>query len=154
MKHRAITIVGIVGLILILGLIGLCGIGGFFYHRYSARYAAVEKTGEEFGKATGQRGCVDEGLRQTRIAPHETLAERYETLFIDAYTVGCLKAAKPTASFCDGAPRPRDYQRDSVWLAAQCEREGLTGRPPCYKVFDRVITECGKIKPKTVSYPK
>ena len=153
MKNKALTIIGIVALILVLGGLVLCGVGGFCYYRYTGRYATTEKAGEEFGRTTDQQGCVDEGLRQTRNAPHETFAERYETLFIDAATVGCLRTAKSTANFCEDVPRPRDSQRDLAWKELQCAKAGLVGRPPCNKVFDRVITECGKIKQKTVYYP-
>jgi hypothetical protein len=147
MKHRALTIVGIAGLVLILGLIVLCGGAGVGYYRYSARYDATVKRGEEFGHATDQGGCVEEGLRQTRNAAHETFADRYETLFIHAHFVGCLQTCKPTAGFRDGAPRPQDYQRDVDWSAAKCLAAGLAGRPPCHKVFERVITECAKVSP-------
>ena len=143
---------GIVALVLVLSGPLMCGAGIYFYARFRTdRYDETSK-GQKFGKATDQRGCIEESLRQVKEEKPNTPRERYNKALIHYFTRGCFETCKATYNFCEDAPVTSDFQTISYWATAKCRPDGLAGNGFCVRVFEDVVEEC-RGQRKTVYYP-
>lgn len=93
--------------------------------------------GQEFGRATDQQGCFDEGLARHRRA--DGLGELLKT---NLFLRSCLDAARETPGFCDAPPPPSEFVKSIRWQMSECERHGLSSDQQCGQLFQQVQQSC------------
>jgi hypothetical protein len=92
----------------------------------------VEAEGREFGKATDNEGCINEGLRRSKSA---TILDFGSGMSSMVFVEACLKSSRPTPDFCVGVPSFWSMQ-DSEWKIAECRKAGLDeAKTGCMHVF-------------------
>jgi hypothetical protein len=129
-----LVLIGAVGIVLFI--IGL----NVLESRLSESTRPFETEGREFGKRTGQQGCIDEGLRRAKSASFYEAGKGLETyIFVDA----CLETSGQTPGFCDGVP---SYWSTKAleWKTAQCHKVGMDEQKTgCLHVFKAKHGRCG-----------
>jgi hypothetical protein len=147
---KVIIVVAVVALVIFVGG-AACLLGGLFYHRRQAEAARDE--GEKFGRATDQRGCLQESLRRLREQGRDTFLQRYRRGLTHNFTSGCFQTSGATKEFCSGVPRPEELTAGLDWRVRQCVLAGLDDGA-CTNVMWAMTKECGKTPQPTVSYPE
>jgi hypothetical protein len=141
MKRSTKLVLSLTGLSLILIVVAAVGIGGYMFYSASVRNETARSTGEEFGKTSDSRGCVDESVRQFAEYKETGFLIRLEQFKIAHFTTGCLGTAKPTVDFCKGVPK-NTFLDSLQWTVAQCTAAGLNKDGPCNEIFKTVVVYC------------
>jgi hypothetical protein len=119
----------------------------------SSPVEAARDEGEKFGKATDQRGCLQESLRRLRGQRRDTFLQRYRRGLTHNFTTGCFQTSGATKEFCSGVPRPEEFTAALDRRVRQCVLAGLDDGA-CTNVMWVMTKECGKTPQPTVSYPE
>ncbi len=120
-------------------------VGGLFWwfssNQEEFRRMAVEAQveGQQFGSATTDQGCVDEGLRR---------AEACDGLICEVNTVVflriCLESAKVAPVFCTAVPTKDldSIMETAMWRVSFCHAKGATDFKRCGRMLDAVQKYC------------
>src|SRR5262252_4680494 len=104
----------IIAIVVVLLIVGVVGAGVIWWTKNKdalmARAKEVATEGKDFGKASDNQGCVDEGVTRYKKEPG----------FGSAISTGifmrtCLDASRPTPGFCDDVPKSTEFVRSGQW---------------------------------------
>ena len=141
MKRSTKVALSVTGLSLILIVVGAIAVAGYMFYSAKVRNENARVAGEEFGKTSDSRGCVDESVRQFVEYKETGFLIRMEQFKIGHFTTGCLGTAKPTVDFCKGVPK-NAFLDSLKWTVAQCEAAGVNKDGPCNEIFKTVVVYC------------
>ncbi len=105
----------------------------------SARSAHAQ--GEELGRRSDTRGCLDAAVERLRADGNLPPAVK-TNLFFNA----CLGAARPSPGFCDGVPPPSDFLKSIEWRTRRCQELQLSPST-CGQLLAIVQTHCARAAP-------
>src|SRR5947209_6187336 len=134
MKRSTKVALSVTGLSLILIVVGAIAVAGYVFYSASVRNETSRAAGDEFGKTSDSRGCVDESVRQFAEYKETGWMIRLEQFKIGHFTTACLGTAKPTVDFCKSVPK-NTFLDSLQWTVAQCKASGLNEDGPCNEIF-------------------
>ena len=152
MKRKVTVILSTIAVLFVVGIILVLGIAGYFYHSFSKANDTARVQGEEYGRSTDQKGCVDESVRHFGAFKENNIFIRVEQMHISKFTRGCLKTSKPTEDFCRDAPQPSKYKLPLEWELKKCGDANLDINGPCHSIFTAVIDKCDTAKKEAVRH--
>lgn len=126
-------------------VLGAAAVGGLFWwfssNQEEFRQMAVEAgiEGQQFGSATTDQGCVEEGLRRTE-ACDGLMCEVKAGVFLRV----CLQSAKVAPVFCAAVPTKDldSIMETAMWRVGFCQAKGATDVDRCGRVLDAVQKYC------------
>ena len=142
MTKNGKILLGCGGVVLVIAVIVL--VGGYFGLKYIDKrmdesLKPDEEAGTAYGKTVDQQGCVDEGLRRSRLIP---LLAMGRSIALQTFVGACLKNARPVDNFCDGVPSYWDLD-DTKWKVAQCHKAKMDeAETSCAMVFSEKKSFC------------
>jgi hypothetical protein len=131
----------IVALVIVLFVVGVIVAGAVWWSRNKdaliSRAKEVVAEGQDFGRQTDNRGCVDEGISRYKKDPGMGNA-----ISSGIFMRTCLNESKPTPGFCDEVPKETEFIKSGKWRAEQCRNYGLAGDSYCQNLFQSVQQYC------------
>ena len=132
--------------LLTLLTLAAAGAGVYLWRQHGRGFVeSTQKTGaegQEYGRHTDAKGCLDEGL-----ARHTHAVGLGEIVRTNIFLRTCLDASTPSPGFCDGVPRQIEFIRSGQWQQQQCQQHGLSPEKQCGQLFAQVQQYCEARRP-------
>lgn len=134
---------GIAAFVIVGGLVAL--VAGVLYFTsdkdFDRKYEASKVEGGEFGKATDQQGCMQEGLKR---AKKMNIFNINQLMINKGFVSECLTASRPTPGFCNGVPS-KWTSGFTEWEEKQCKKVGMDDvQTGCKSVFEEKVEFCSR----------
>ncbi len=134
----------VVLVILALGLfavVSIAGLGWFWWHRHGKEFLESGKASMEAGQkaaaTTDQAGCLEAAFqRGPGCQSMGCMLDR--NLFFN----GCVREARETPGFCDGAPRQTQIMDSVKYRLDQCAKRNLAQDQGCQQLYGEVQKFC------------
>jgi len=136
----------IAGVLIILLVIGVIGAGVYWWSNNKdalmAKAKALVEEGQEAGRQTDNRGCVDKAVARYKGEPGFS-----NGISSGIFMESCLRVSSPTPGFCDDIPRETEFIKSAKWQQTECDRVGLSSDQYCRQLFQGVERFCDKQRP-------
>lgn len=144
---KALLIIAAVILVLVVGAIA----AGLYWWSQNkdallAKGKATMEEGEDFGRTSDNRGCVDEAISRYKKEPGFTAA-----ISSGLFETSCLDSSRPTPGFCNDVPKQTEFVRSGQWRVEQCRKVDLGSDSYCQQLFAPVQQYCERGARKSTS---
>ena len=130
-------------------LLVICGVAVIFAVRWwsankeqiRVKAEGTRNDGREFGRTSGDAGCVAKALDDYRTSL-SILSEPRARIWL----TGCFETSQPETAFCSEVPPTSEIGRTVAWRLSECSRHGLAADKSCTRILSEVQTYCASDK--------
>jgi hypothetical protein len=135
---KVLLAIAVIVVLLVVGVV----VGGVVWWSHNkgklmARAKEVVTEGNEFGRQTDNKGCVDESIARYKKEPGFTTV-----ISNSIFTRACLDTSRSTPGFCSDVPKVTEFIKSAEWRKSQCLDVGLGSDSYCPQLFQPMQEFC------------